>query len=231
MKVLLFTLTTLTLASCGITLEQPEDEGGIGVNQTVTAKESDKFTEAEVKIAQKICTALSEKETYFDRFVANSNVLMGYDLRIKDCGQRDAQSNKFNSRVTSSGDRFTLAANINGAFKDIITTDSKIMEDICDGISSSETRYSSGSSIKNWLYFVDSSSSRCSGDNNVCLYVETGYKLSGSEYKIKDVEAFKFSLTENTRKGFVINRAFETSQRCTSGTYVKEQIFTGTATE
>ncbi len=228
MKYLILVLFISLLSGCGPVEEDEQEEGAIQIGQVRAFKADDKYTDEEVVIASKICEALENKEMYFNSVIVNRGIELSYDLDVTKCGATSAQKSSFSSVVASSGSSLSLSTNTLGAFKNIVTPSSKVVSDICKGIKS-KNRYYGNKSIMSWYFLVDKSSSQCKGENNYCLFVETGFSSDGKDYKTQAIEAYNITNSSSEIIGLVTARAFQTAQGCTgSDTYLKEQVFKGT---
>lgn len=228
MKSLILVLFISLLSGCGPVEEDEQEEGAVQIGQVRAFKADDKYTDEEVVIASKICEALDTKERFFDTVIVSQNSKLSYDLNITRCGATSPQKVSFDSLVFRSGSGLSLSTNTSGAFKDIVTPNSKVVSDICKGIKS-KNRYYGNKSIMSWYFLVDKSSSQCKGENNYCLFVETGFSSDGKDYKTQAIEAYNITNSSSEITGLVTARAFQTSQGCTGrDTYLKEQVFTGT---
>lgn len=229
MKVICLASFMSLLLSCGELAPVESENGTSQIGQLRAFTSDDKYSDEEVVYATKICDALRNKETYFDRVMVNSGGELAFDLSVADCGveESSAQTESFTSAVITSGSSLRLSTDNSNAMKDIVTSSSKIMSDICSGITD-KNRYFGSKSIMSWYYLVDDSNSKCSGSDNYCLLVETGYSTDGEDYKILDKEIYNIADSGEQVRGIVSYRSYQTAQRCTGkDTYLKEQTFKG----
>lgn len=252
MKLSLLLFLNLILISCGLEVTEPDPATRIGEIWEVS--DSDKLSQNEIKTLENICLVLKDKENHYKRTVVHSTRQLKYDLKETACGESKPTSKSFKATVQESFGKLSLNTTEGKSFNSILLADSKEMSDLCE----SEFEDSTGSShpgvalpvgdsarneksglpraIKTGstalrYYFYNKSSSKCQIDGDeVCMYIEVGYKTSTGAYKTKDINAFKISLnTSNNFRGLVLERALVSSDVCSGEdeTYLKEQFYMG----
>ena len=238
------------MASCGI--EPVEDDVGSNIGEVWEASEANNLSESEVKTLNNICVVLEDKENYYKRTVINSARTLKYNLKETACGAAKATEKAFTSSVVESFGKLALITSESIAFKNIILKDSKEMASFCDtpnntddtgpgtgpvdDISSEQTDDGVSRVVKTGTtalryYFYDKKSKNCQVDGDeVCMYIEVGYKLDNGSFKTKDINAFKISLnSSNNFRGVVLERALISSELCDESEerYLKEQFYMG----
>ncbi len=234
MKTLL-SILLMFLVSCGQPLPV-EDENAVAGNigSTLNIEEASAYDQADVNIADKICSLVRGKEDRLERDIIRLNKGFAYIYKQKECeaGEDDESitSEEFTAAVKESGQEYSLDVADSKYFRKLHTNNAKPLVSVCGKVKVGESRIDKANSDIVYQYRFARANKFCAGSDSYCLFVDVAYKNDNGVYKIKDTDLYKFSSSEDLPvKGLAIKVSSAISRVCSSDKQymIKTQDFIG----
>ena len=236
-KLLVLTIMSLVLVSCGEEFEQnPNLQGELDRTRAVQADET--FSTDEVELMLKLCSSLEDKKIkYISEFVDASVPKISMQSHKGSCeGEASVYHDFYADPPTSANERVAvknltdkLYFGQGAVFPEVVVKDSKELSGFCQSVSESSTvrnHVVSANSVK-WYSLSDSNDLNCSiderDDKTICLKILTGYENSaGDGYVVKKVEYLKTTYALTDYRGVIFERQSFDSSTCETNDYVEK---------
>lgn len=208
------TIATLSalITSCGQGLD--ESSNMINTVGEVRTNRDAFFNQQDLMVLNRICSAMREKDNFFDTYFIDKNRAISTGVVTKECQDQAPKQSKTSLRLVSHLSRIVYTDQSGSSqgefFSEYESLKTGVVSELCRSLEqggqvSSVVRVQ-GSSFMQW-YYLSEDKEKCFAENSACLFIELGAKeANATGFKVQQNERITFNMAKGPAYGFPILR-------------------------
>lgn len=217
-------ISLFVLASCGVTLEENNNGGGLGQVRNAVIAPASSALKAGIS---GLCQALRDKESNFRFFYLPSGSVFNFKSSYKDCTNNTLTSDVKAKLVESgSGLQFTVTE---GQYfsMGLETATNGNLSVLCRDVNNLTNPMLISNSTSLWFDFVPEGLCDGGNTNTKCLQMEIGFKQESGQFLVSITDRYDVSINAGNLSGMVKTHVRSDLSTCSEGNRVESSsVFT-----